>query len=491
MLNLMWFRPKKSMYRVIIGVLSVCVLLAAVTLPAKAQDPDQADWSPVEQVYSSARTLFPRLIRDSTGTMHLIWAGLAFGQEKGEPHALMYARWDGSRWTEPVDVLVTGDFSDLREPDGVVDDEGTLHVIFGGPLLQYASAPAVAADNARNWTKPQLIGDGEFIVSRSDIVIDDDGVLHVVAADSQKSEVYYMKSADRGATWTIPVEVSSSPDKIVTTTPRLVIDSNGTLHIVWVRNPLPEAYPPQGVYYARSEDGGQTWSREQQLAGVDYGDVEIVVGGGDQIHVFYNGAATISGGKYHRWSSDLGITWTEPFEVAPKGGGLNGTPAVNVDANGALHFLGGDGNNLWYSVWQNNVWSVPVDLHALDPNEIAYTETAGATILLGNQLHVAFDDQQTQMWHTWRPLDVAPLEPVPFTDAVVALQDVSEPQEVMAPAVEEAGFRPILSDSDKLLDADSNLSPSNTIFVGVAVALLFLLLVLFIFWVRYRRGVRQ
>ena len=61
--------------------------------------------------------------------MHLIWGGLAFGQEKGEPHALMYARWDGSRWTEPVDVIVTGNVADIREPDGVVDDEGILHVI--------------------------------------------------------------------------------------------------------------------------------------------------------------------------------------------------------------------------------------------------------------------------------------------------------------------------------------------------------------------------
>lgn len=490
-MNGLWFRPKITAYRAVISVLGAIILFSALVVPANSQGSDQANWSPVDQVYSSARSLYPRLISDSTGTMHLIWGGLAFGQEKGEPHALMYARWDGSRWTEPVDVIVTGNVADIREPDGVVDDEGILHVIFGGPLLQYASAPAESADDARNWTEPQLIGDGEFIISRSDIVIDDNGVLHVVAADSQKNEVYYMKSADRGVTWTIPVEVSSSPDKIVTTSSRLAIDSNGVLHVVWVRNPLPESYPPQGIYYARSEDGGQTWSREQQLAGVDYGDAEIVIGESDQIHVVYNGAATISGGKYHRWSSDLGNSWTEPFEVAPKGGGLNGTPSVAVDATGALHFLGGDGNNLWYSIWQNNVWSPPVDLHALDPNEIEYTETVGATILLGNQLHVVFDDRQTEMWHTSRTLDAPPLEPVPFVDVDAVPQGATESQEVLTPTADEGVFRPILSDSDKLPDTDSDLNPSSTILAGVAVALLFLLLVLIIFRVRHRLNVRR
>ena len=228
-----------------------------------------------------------------------------------------------------------------------------------------------------------------------------------------------------------------------------------------MRNPLPESYPPQGIYYARSEDGGQTWSREQQLAGVDYGDAEIVIGESDQIHVVYNGAATISGGKYHRWSSDLGNSWTEPFEVAPKGGGLNGTLSRR-GCHRCAAFLGGDGNNLWYSVWQNNVWSPPVDLHALDPNEIEYTETVGATILLGNQLHVVFDDRQTEMG-TRRVHWMRPLEPVPFVDVDAVPQGATESQEVLTPTADEGVFRPILSDSDKLPDTDSDLNPSSTI----------------------------
>ncbi len=489
-MNGLWFRPKITAYRAVVSVLGAIILFSAIVLPARSQGSDQANWSPVDQVYSSARSLYPRLISDSTGTMHLTAAQLLAGKGRTpcpDVRTLMVSL------DKPVtsSSLVMQVVADIREPDGVVDDEGILHVIFGGPLLQYASAPAESADDARNWTEPQLIGDGEFIISRSDIVIDDNGVLHVVAADSQKNEVYYMKSADRGVTWTIPVEVSSSPDKIVTTSSRLAIDSNGVLHVVWVRNPLPESYPPQGIYYARSEDGGQTWSREQQLAGVDYGDAEIVIGESDQIHVVYNGAATISGGKYHRWSSDLGNSWTEPFEVAPKGGGLNGTPSLAVDATGALHFLGGDGNNLWYSIWQNNVWSPPVDLHALDPNEIEYTETVGATILLGNQLHVVFDDRQTEMWHTSRTLDAPPLEPVPFVDVDAVPQGATESQEVLTPTADEGVFRPILSDSDKLPDTDSDLNPSSTILAGVAVALLFLLLVLIIFRVRHRLNVRR
>jgi hypothetical protein len=477
------FRPKfftiHLRLRAVAALIGILLLLGAAIAPVTAQDPEQFNWSPIDQVYSSGRTLFPRLIPDSTGVLHLMWAGLVFGQERTEPHALMYARWDGMRWTEPVDVIVTDDFSDLREPDGVIDAEGTLHVIFGGPRLYYTSVLADEADNASNWSEPRLIGDGEFVISRSDITIDQDGVIHVVVADGQKNEVYYLASADSGVNWTLPVELSSSPDKVATTNARIDVDSNGVLHAVWMRNPLPEAYPPQGIFYAHSEDGGQTWSREQQLAGTDFGDPDIIVDTEDRLHLVYNGAATISGGKYHRWSADGGLTWSEPFEVAPKGGGLNGVPAVSVDSEGVLHFFGGDGNHLWYSVWQDNVWSPPVDIHILDPNEINYTETAGMTILLGNQLHLAFDDEQTQLWHTWRTLDIPSSAPQPFVEITVARPDASDQNESEAEAAETpTPSGPILSESDKSRDTAATVSSIDTMFFGIGLASVFLIVIL-------------
>jgi hypothetical protein len=48
--------------------------------------------------------------------------------------------------------------------------------------------------------------------------------------------------------------------------PHIALTDNGHLHMLWTRSSLPFGPGPLGLYYARSEDSGNTWSAPQQVA---------------------------------------------------------------------------------------------------------------------------------------------------------------------------------------------------------------------------------
>jgi hypothetical protein len=95
------------------------------------------------------------------------------------------------------------------------------------------------------------------------------------------------------------------------------------LHAVWLRASLVNGIGTRAVYYARSSDGGQTWSTPVEVAKGALDWPRIAVGSANQVYLAWNQARAQSAGTdasssvevWSRFSTDGGQRWSEAARV--------------------------------------------------------------------------------------------------------------------------------------------------------------------------------
>ncbi|MBN1657995.1 MAG: exo-alpha-sialidase [Anaerolineae bacterium] len=380
-------------------------------------------WStPANVSQGEAHRDLPAVATDTEGQVHVVWNQ---DLSADEPAAgLMYARWDSETWTPPAQVL--------RSPEGGVwgpdlsAGADRLHAVWSSQdgEIVYSSAFADEASRAGAWSEPRLLSEAGTFATSPDIVVDLAGGLQVVyaVAVNEGRGIYYTRSAD-GESWMPPCQVfdARAAGWVAAGQPYLDVDRYGFLHVAWMKSPLLGSGVPEGVYYARSLDGGETWSEALDVAVGRYGWPQVVAAGEGQVHLVWqevNGEDT----WWHALSPDAGQSWTRPQRVA--GFGDVGAPArLMADANGALHLVGvgGDGEkvpSLRHVTWDGVQWSSP-DAFRLDVAAVG--SGIGASIVPARrQLDVIFrgtmdtgEEVQVDVWHTGRFVPTVAVTPAP------------------------------------------------------------------------------
>jgi len=201
-----------------------------------------------------------------------------------------------------------------------------------------------------------------------------------------KVNLFVSRSSDGGATWTTKqIDVSESPPDCSAFKcgwaylgPQMTIasDASDILYVLW--NAGSVARGPERVYFAKSSDGGSTWSPKQELstapAGVHHAFPAIVARGTGDVRVSWMDARSASpvGGMdrwnvYYRSSSNGGSAWSAEADISTP---VSGYPYIfsdgfrfpfgdyyemDVDERGVTHLVWGEGNDydapgsIWYS----------------------------------------------------------------------------------------------------------------------------------------------
>lgn len=448
--------------RAVSGLILLTVVLGlAATGQAVAQTPTpiatvQAISSEVEQGF------YPVLAADPSGTVHAFWCSKRTGREL-DPLVIVYAKYENGKWTEPVDVLASPGGQDALFPRVVVDDSGRVHLFWSttyqGPFgpLYHSWAWIVEATSAQNWASPNLIADGTF---QSDAKVDSQGRLHVVYGSVRDGKgICHRLSTDHGATWGAPTCIPRSyelRDDEAEVRPRLAIDSRDILHVVWILDdysPLSKlGYSGRAIYYARSLDGGRTWSDQvcvDQVDGRQEDRVEqpewgnVAVDGEDRVHVVWVGSGDMY--RRHQWSGDGGVTWTAP-QVMIRSGYYTGWQGMAVDSSGKLHVVW-SGEGVQYTCWDGSVWAEPVVMPSAGPSP----HLVQATMALGNQLHAVWQghggalskDQPGLIMHAMLTVDAPSLAPRPVPTPPAAPQGTATPSPTRAVVPSAAAPTPI------------------------------------------------
>lgn len=399
-----------------------------------------ANWSaPVDLAAGrTGQNIFPTMLADAAGGVHVFWDEVN-QVPGGNQITVNYAYWDGSGWSEPLDVFVGSAGPLAMGAQAVIDDAGIMHTVWIDDRgLMYAQRHVGSPVSATSWINRQLLpAQSGGRIGPVTIDQDEQGVLHVVYLHqlTDLPGVFHMQSTDGGTTWSNPVPLSDDIEFIEPEgRQRYYLDLlavDGTLHVVWVQ-------PENTLSYVRSSDGGTTWSRPRRLPGGIWPNLAAL---DDQlIAIFYTGSAPgneLVCLKLQTVSANRGSSWSAPQDILnSQVRGCLGRINVVQDSQGGNHLvvsayqdLGTDVERIWTSQQTANNWTAPsvvtwegVEYEALGRQP----DFPSAAVAAGNVLHVVFHTDDGRIWHTQRDLAAAPLSPITYpTPALVLTPDTT------------------------------------------------------------------
>jgi hypothetical protein len=336
-------------------------------------------WTPFAMLSESGGVVavegVPALAADARGTLYAVWSAGNAADTHGL--ALNLAVWSGTEWTRAGHAL-RSESGKTEQPTIAVDAQGYLHAVWSGGTganIYYSRARASDVLVASGWSTPVALSLQAKVASWPNLVADQRGpVLYVAYAVpfNERRGIYLARSNDGGTSWLSPTLIFdaasvgwSSADK-----PWLALDASANvLHAVWLRAALPGEVAPRGVYYARSTDGGQTWSAPVEATEGNVDSPRVTVAGDGQAYIAWtqekSQAQTGNPAGLEVWgqfSPDGGQRWLEPA-LARGFESMSGLMGLAADASGHLYLtaigLGANGESeLVFAQWTGQSWSV-------------------------------------------------------------------------------------------------------------------------------------
>ncbi len=196
--------------------------------------------------------------------------------------------------------------------------------------------------------------------------------------------LYVSKSSDGGNTWvTNLVDISQAPPNCSSMScgwaflgaqMTMASDAGGNLYLLW--NSGSTAGGPERIYFAKSVDGGDTWSAKTDvslaLVGAQHAFPAIVARGNGDVRIAWMDARAVNGGMdrwnvYYRSSTNGGSSWTSESVLSSYVSGYTYIFSdgfrfpfgdyfeMDIDEQGITHAVWGEGYNydtpgsIWYS----------------------------------------------------------------------------------------------------------------------------------------------
>jgi hypothetical protein len=364
-------------------LLALCTL-AIMNLKEVGAQTGLATWtSPMRLSNEERKASEAYMTTDQYGFLHTFWS-----EEMTDNRSLiMYSRFDGEIWSDPIDMRVTPPFRSIGNVSSIVDQRGMLHLLWvegqAGPVF-YSHVPAHQANSAQNWPAPIRINIPAY---RAKLQVDSHGNLHIVYSYNQSPSqgLYYLRSEDQGSTWTEPVWID--PDILADHNPsefQFKMDDSDGLHLVW------SYYAVMGtggdwVRYANSPDGGKSWpvritidKNDLSSPGLNSFAYPLLAVNGDMVHIVWAAGNLLY--RHHRYSLDGGLTWSDPVQFF---GGLNGQAfdGMAFDGNGRLHFISQlrYPQGVYHGIWDGDRWSAP--------SMIYFITSSAAELVSENRIH--------------------------------------------------------------------------------------------------------
>jgi len=337
------------------------------------------------------------------------------------PDAVYYAYYNGQDWLSPVDVLVSPDQQSVSVGELVMlPDDGLALLWIGAGELQLSRVAVENAQRANAWqTTPLFSG---LASSSAYMAFSPPTTLYVVLV-GRAYDVLFAQSSDLGNSWTEPSVVwTPANDGHAADDVRLCLDESGqVLHLVWHENARELGWNPNGVWYTRSEDRGASW--ENALFLPNHGSSPNCAYDGDgKLHMLWNNAVGSTDGRYHTWSEDDGLTWSEPRAIFPGLSGRTRAPALGIDSLGTLHVLTGAYSErktqMFWSYWQGDRWATPQPISG----DLVSNESPDLVVTNGNQLNAVWhfgSEDSSDIWFSTLHTDAPAL---PTGEAQVQMQ---------------------------------------------------------------------
>lgn len=325
--------------------LAVLCLFLLTPLGSVSAQTDGEWLEPIDVSGRVAGVREPAMAADPLGRIHLVWSQPSQDDPDGPGRGIHYARWSDDRWTQPV--LLFADSAEKAEaPSIAADSSGLLHLVWSGGTagaIMYSRALGDRTIGSGEWSTPSALPMPGLLASAPVVAVTRDNTVHVAYAVPLNNGrgVYYLQSLDHGETWSQPTPVvnAAAYEWPMVGKPTMAVGGANRLHIAWSLLPIPGTLQARGIFYSRSDDGGQTWSEPYQAAGSESEPdwAQLIAIGDREVHLLWGerGGREL---RQHRLSIDGGSSFTPPEPITGLTG-LSEEVGLTSDTSGRLHLV--------------------------------------------------------------------------------------------------------------------------------------------------------
>ncbi len=304
--------------------------------------PPPSNWSlPIKIAETSEEIYSLQGMFDEQGRYHILWVQNQPEEERVK-RSIYYSVF--SQDTPSLPSLI------LESPDNYVDSFSSAVDFARSRLVvawnsgqsgevYYSWADTATAYSSLEWADAVVVPSVRPLARSPDILVQKDGVIYIsyVIPINEDRGVYVVKSMDGGESWSQPVRVYDADNSTwqMVDAPKLATDKDQNLHLLWTQNLLFATPSAIGLYYARSEDGGETWSAPQTAVNTLVERIWMVNGGLQGLHRFWLSPTATGASIFQDFSNDGGVNWSLPSNLT----GLGEIPqavAPYVDATDQL-----------------------------------------------------------------------------------------------------------------------------------------------------------
>ena len=291
--------------------------------------------------WNSNESRYPNVTTGSNNTIHVVW-------QNGIPtnYEIYYKKSTngGSNWMTTKRLTWNSSYS--QWPTIATDSNNNIHIVWqDGIPINYEIYYKKSTNGGATWTTSRRLTWSSNYSQKPAIAIDSGDNIHVVWHDTTLGnyEIYYKKSTNGGATWTVTQRLTWSTG--LSGSPTIVIDSTDNVHLVW-HDDSP-GWPNLEIYYKKSTDEGATWTTTQRLTWSLGSSLDPTTGidSSGNIHVLWSDSTPGNYEIYHKKSTNGGSNWIATQRLTWNSG-QSSSPAIAVDSNGKIHI-----------VWEDNTFS--------------------------------------------------------------------------------------------------------------------------------------
>ena len=347
----------------------------------------------------------PDAATDGAGNLHVVWNWTHYANK-----APMYkgSADSGTTWREDVNLapgLTTGVNPAIAANTG--NDVVAAFVITDVAYVRHSNDDGLTWQPLQPLTPMTATTGGGFVTNG---VAADDQFIYAVwyatlAGDGDNDEIFFATSQDGGESWSDGNQLTHAID--LSQTPRVAAE-NGVAHMVWRDN----RDGNWEIYYQRFELAGSV-SEPSTLATVrlttdDANSLRpIVAVAGRYVYVAWDDDRDGNQEIYFKVSENGGTTWSQDMRLTQDGASST-SPALVVDPAGVIHLAWRDKRGGTWSGWymrsgdHGQTWTAPVNVTAY-PGSYEFTHPIIDLAADANGLYLVWSDNRNQPdgvgWH--------------------------------------------------------------------------------------------
>lgn len=406
-------------------------------------------------------------VADLDNHIHDLWIQ---NPPKGSGALIQYARWDGTKWTDPS-TIISGSKLNPSQPILNLDSQGILLLAWVDSTsgdMYFTWANSDYASSASEWQTPIYIPSASTTNSSPDILTDssDRMIIAYAVPINEERGIYIIESDDLGTTWSKPYRVfdASALNWHMVDRPHIAATGDGRLHILFERYALwGDERNSIGLYYIQSSDGGITWSQPEAVSEQPVQWSELISDGESNLHRLWQEQRDSTLVSLHQFSSDGGTTWSAPTTLTSLTD-ITVVNSISKDQSGNLYFLqltGPDNPAVLDQRWDKSRWKTEehkaLDLGSdpWDPSSIVSGVSADGYLVVSTMIDSSEADAkwQSKIFSMVQFLEPSGMIPTPYpvliptagpvqvgTQAALQISQTSVPSSPLAGVQDNVSF---------------------------------------------------